>query len=80
MLRYSRALPVISVAGKAMRRHVLRRLAVALLGVALLAASPDGSRADDAGAAAAFPASPTDQAIENLADPPPGPERRLVCR
>ncbi len=68
MLRYSRALPVVSVAGKAMRRHVLRRLAVALLGVALLAASPDGSRADDAGAAAAFLASLTDQVIEQLTD------------
>ncbi len=54
MLRYARALSVISVEDKAMPRHVLRRLAVALLGVALLAASPGGSRADEAGAAAAF--------------------------
>ena len=68
MLRYARALPVISVEDKAMPRHVLRRLAVALLGVALLAASPGGSRADDAGAAAAFLASLTDQFIEQLTD------------
>ncbi len=52
-----------------MPHHVLRRLAVAWLGVALLAASPDGSRADDAGAAAAFLASLTNQAIEQLTDP-----------
>ncbi len=68
MLSYARALPVISVEDKAMPRHVLRRLAVALLGVALLAASPGGSRADDAGAAAAFLASLTDQVIEQLTD------------
>jgi phospholipid transport system substrate-binding protein len=50
-------------------RQVFRRLAVVLLGIALLAASPDGSRAeDDAGAAAAFLVSLTDQAIEQLAD------------
>jgi phospholipid transport system substrate-binding protein len=68
MLRYAKALFVISVEDKAMPRHVLRRLAVALLGVALLAASPGGSRADDAGAAAAFLASLTDQVIEQLTD------------
>ena len=32
-----------------MPRHFLRYLVAAWLGVALLAASPDGSRADDAG-------------------------------
>ncbi len=68
MLCYSRTLPAISVAGKAMPRHVLRLLAVALLGATLLAASPGGSRADDAGAAAAFLASLTNQAIEKLTD------------
>ncbi len=68
MVRYSRALPVIRVAGKAMPRHVLRRLAVASFGIALLAASPGGSRADDADAAAAFLASLTYQAIEKLTD------------
>ncbi len=68
MLRYSRALPVISVQGKVTPRQVLQRLAAALLGVALLAASPDGSRADDAGAAAAFLVSLKDQAIEQLTD------------
>jgi phospholipid transport system substrate-binding protein len=68
MLRYAKGLSVISVEDKAMPRHVLRRLAVALLGVALLAASPGGSRADEAGAAAAFLASLTDQVIEQLTD------------
>ena len=48
-------------------RQVLRRLAVVLLGVALLAASADGSRAeDDAGAAAALLVSLKDQAIEQV--------------
>jgi len=51
-----------------MPRHVLRYLVVAWLGVALLAASPDGSHADDAGDAAAFLASLTNQAIEKLTD------------
>ncbi len=51
-----------------MPRHVLRYLVVAWLGVTLLAASPDGSRADDAVAAAAFLASLTNQAIEKLTD------------
>ncbi len=51
-----------------MPHHVLRYLVAAWLGVALLAASPDGSRADDAGAAAAFLASLTNQAIEKLTD------------
>jgi phospholipid transport system substrate-binding protein len=53
----------------AMPHHVLRRLAVASFGIALLAASPGGSRADDADAAAAFLASLTDRAIEQLTDP-----------
>ncbi len=52
-----------------MPHHVLRRLAVASFGIALLAASPGGSRADDADAAAAFLASLTDRAIEQLTDP-----------
>ncbi len=68
MVRNSRALPVIRVADKAMPRHVLRRLAVASLGIALLAASPGGSRADDADTAAVFLASLTDQAVEKLTD------------
>ncbi len=68
MVRYSRALPVIRVADKAMPRHVLRRLAVASFGIALLAASPGGSRADDADTAAVFLASLTDQAIGKLTD------------
>ncbi len=59
---------VVSVAGKVMPRHVPRRFVVAGLSVALLAASPNGSRAADAGAAAAFLASLTDQAIEQLTD------------
>ncbi len=50
MLGYSRALPDNRVEGKVTPRQVLRRLAVALLGVALLAASVDGSRAEDDGA------------------------------
>ena len=68
MLRYSRTLPVIRVEGKVTLHQVLQRLAVALLGAALLAASPDGSRADDAGAAAAFLVSLKDQVIEQLTD------------
>ncbi len=68
MGRNSRALPVIRVADKAMPRHVLRCLAVASFGIALLAASPGGSRADDADAAAVFLASLTDQAVEKLTD------------
>ncbi len=68
MLRYSRALPVVRVAGKAMPRHVLRRLAVASFAVALLAAWPSNSRAGDADAASAFLASMTNQAIEKLTD------------
>jgi len=51
-----------------MPRHALRFLAAALLGVALLAASPGGSRANDADAAAAFLTSLTNQAIEKLTD------------
>ncbi len=67
MLRYSRALPDIRVEGKVTLRQVLQRLAVAVLGVALLAASANGSRAeDDAGAAAAFLVSLKDQAIEQV--------------
>ena len=68
MLRYSRALPVVRVAGKAMPRHVLRRLAVASFAVALLAAWPSNSRAGDADAASAFLVSLTNQAIEKLTD------------
>ncbi len=68
MVRYSMALPVIRVADKAMLRHALRFMVVALLGVALLAASPGGSRANDADAAAAFLTSLTNQAIEKLTD------------
>ncbi len=48
--------------------QVQGKVVVALLGVALLAASPGGSRADDADAAAAFLTSLTDQAIEQLTD------------
>ncbi len=51
-----------------MPHHVLRFLVAAWLGVALLVALPDGSRADDADAAAAFLASLTNQAIEKLTD------------
>ena len=51
-----------------MLRHALRFMVVALLGVALLAASPGGSRANDADAAAAFLTSLTNQAIEKLTD------------
>ncbi len=51
-----------------MLRHALRFLVVAWLGVVLLAASPGGSRANDAGAAAAFLTSLTNQAIEKLTD------------
>ena len=51
-----------------MPHYVLRYLVVAWLSVALLAASPGGSRADDADAAAAFLASMTYQAIEKLTD------------
>ena len=58
-----------SVEDKMKPRQVFRRLAVVLLGIVLLAASPDGSRAeDDAGAAAAFLISLTDRAIEQLTD------------
>ncbi len=48
--------------------QVQGKVAAALLGVALLTASPGGSRADDADAAAAFLTSLTDQAIEQLTD------------
>jgi phospholipid transport system substrate-binding protein len=48
--------------------QVQGKVAVALLGVALLAASPGDSRADDADAAAAYLTSLTDQAIEQLTD------------
>ncbi len=51
-----------------MLRHALRFMVVALLGVALLAAAPGGSRANDADAAAAFLTSLTNQAIEKLTD------------
>ncbi len=67
MLGYSRALPDIRVEGKVTPRQVLRRLAVVLLGVALLAALADRSRAeDDAGGAAAVLVSLADQAIEQV--------------
>jgi hypothetical protein len=52
-LRYSRPLPVLRVEDKATLRQVLQRLAIALLGVALLATSSDGDRAYDASIAAA---------------------------
>jgi phospholipid transport system substrate-binding protein len=52
----------------AMPHHVFRRLAWASFVVALLAAWPGGSRANDADAAAAFLTSLTDQAIEQLTD------------
>jgi len=65
----------------AMPRHALRFLAAALLGVALLAASPGGSRANDADAAAAFLASLTNQAIEKLTDASlPVMERERIFR
>ena len=52
MLGCLRAPPEIRAEGKVTPRQVLQRLAAALLGIALLAASANGSRAeDDPGAA-----------------------------
>jgi len=60
---------VTSVENKMKPRRVFRRLAAALLSIVLLAASPEGSRAEgDAGAAADFLVSLTDRAIERLTD------------
>jgi phospholipid transport system substrate-binding protein len=63
------------------QRHLRRRLAAILLGVALLATSPGGSRADDSNAAAAFLISLTGQAIEQISNESlPASERERIFR